>query len=437
VTGLTIDEPEMVLLQSDSGEWNFSSLGAKAPENTPPVAPAPPEKAGLDLSVKLVKITGGRVSIGNDNSRSKPLAIEKMNVELRDFSSTSVFPFSLTATVAGGGAIKLEGKAGPIPADTALTPIEASLNVSQLNLAASGLADASTGVAGLVSVDGSGASNGKTLEVKGKLKGEQLKLAKNGSPAKRAIEFDFAVEHDLKKRSGVLSRGDIRIGAAPASLTGSYKQSSESTVLNMNLAGRDMPVPELAGMLPALGVVLPSGSSLEGGTAAAKLALAGAANQLVTTGTLGLNNTRLAGFDLGSKLSAIVKLAGIKADHDTEIQTFSATVRVTPEGTSAEDIQLIAPAIGELNGAGTVSALHALDFKMRAKLHTSGRVMAAIGQKGDSSVPFLVGGTSSNPIFRPDMKEITAEQIKGLKESSAGKRASGFLNGLFGRKRKK
>ena len=63
--------------------------------------------------------------------------------------------------------------------------------------------------------------------------------------------------------------------------------------------------------------------------------------------------------------------------------------------------------------------------------------MAAIGQKGDSSVPFLVGGTSSNPIFRPDMKEITAEQIKGLKESSAGKRASGFLNGLLGRKRKK
>ena len=333
VTGLTIDQPEIVLLQSDSGDWNFSSLGAQAPVNAPPAEPAAPEQAGLDLLVKLVKITGGRVSIGNDNSNSKPLVIENMNVELRDFSTTSVFPFSLAATVAGGGAIKLEGKAGPIrPADAALTPVEAGLKVTQLDLAASGLVDAATGAAGLVSLDGSGSSNGKTLQVKGRLKAEQLKLAKNGSRASRPVEFDFAVEHDLKKRSGTLSRGDIRIGAAPASLTGSYKPSRESTVLNMNLSGPNMPVPELAGMLPALGIVLPAGSSLQGGTAAAKLALAGPANQLVTSGSVGLSNTRLAGFDLRTKMAAIVKLAGIKAGPDTDIQTFSANVRVTPDG---------------------------------------------------------------------------------------------------------
>jgi hypothetical protein len=73
---------------------------------------------------------------------------------------------------------------------------------------------------------------------------------------------------------------------------------------------------------------------------------------------------------------------------------------------------------------------------MRATLHTSGGVMAAIGQKGDTSVPFLVGGTSSNPIFRPDMKEMTSEKIKSLKEGSIGKKASGLLDGLFGRKKK-
>src|SRR6267142_2812771 len=58
VTGLTIDEPEIVLLQSDSGDWNFSSLGTKATANAPATAPGPPSKAGLDLSVKLVKIAG-------------------------------------------------------------------------------------------------------------------------------------------------------------------------------------------------------------------------------------------------------------------------------------------------------------------------------------------------------------------------------------------
>jgi AsmA protein len=438
VTGITIDEPEIVLLQSDSGAWNFSSLGANVPAAAPAASPEPPGKARLDLSVKLVKITGGRLSMGNDNSNSKPLVIEKTNVELRDFARTSVFPFSLSAMVAGGGAIKLKGKAGPIhPTDTAQTPVQAGLTVTQLDLAGSGLVDASTGVAGLVSVDGSGASNGKTLQVRGRVKAERMKLAKDGSPARRPIAFDFAVGHDLQKRSGVLSRGDIRIGAAAASLTGTYIQRGESTVLKMNLAGSSMPVPDLVEMLPALGVVLPAGSSLQGGTASARLALAGPTNQTVTSGAVGLSNTRLAGFDLGSKLSTIVKLAGLPVARDTDIQTFSADIRISPDGTRAENFKLIAPAIGELNGAGTVSVEHALDFKMRATLHTSGGVMAVIGQKGDTSVPFFIVGTSSNPIFRPDVRSITSDQIKSLKESGLGKRASGLLDGIFGRRRRK
>ena len=58
--------------------------------------------------------------------------LEQVNLELRDFSSTSAFPFSLAAQVHGGGAIKLEGKAGPMnPADSAMTPVSVSLNVTQ------------------------------------------------------------------------------------------------------------------------------------------------------------------------------------------------------------------------------------------------------------------------------------------------------------------
>ena len=173
--------------------------------------------------MKLVKIAGGRLSLGKAKSSAKPRVLEKMDVELRDFSAGSVFPFSFSAKVEGGGSINLEGKAGPNnPVDAALTPVEASLKVTQLNLAASGFVDASSGMAGLVSLDGSGETNGKSLRVKGRLKAEQLKLAKNGSPARRPVEFDFAIDHDLQKRSGRLSRGDIHIGAAPASLTGSY-----------------------------------------------------------------------------------------------------------------------------------------------------------------------------------------------------------------------
>jgi len=61
---------------------------------------------------------------------------------------------------------------------------------------------------------------------------------------------------------------------------------------------------------------------------------------------------------------------------------------------------------------------------MRVTLHTSGAAMAAIGHKGDTSVPFFVQGTSSNPAFRPDMKGIASGEVKSI--------ASGELNRLGG-----
>ncbi len=438
VTGLTIDQPEIVLLQTASGTWNFSSMGGKTGAKTPPQeTPAAAAKGGLDRSVKLIKIGGGHISVGEVRGGSKPLVLDQVNAELRDFSASSVFPFSFSTRVAGGGEVRLEGKAGPIDAtDVAMTPLDLNLRVTRLDLAASGLTEPSSGVAGLVSLDGACALSGHKLTAKGRVKAERLKLAKNGSPARRPVEFDFAVEHDLVRRSGVLSRGDVHIGSATAALTGTYARQGESSVLHMKLSGPDMSVPELAELLPALGVVLPAGSSLEGGTAHASLTLDGPLDKLVTAGSLGLANTRLAGFDLGTKVLMAAKLAGVKAGRDTDIQTFSAGVHADPDGIQAQDITLIAPSVGELNGTGTVSATKALDFKMRVKLHTSGGLMGALGHQGDTTVPFLVRGTASNPSFEPDVRGLASEEVKSvLKGKTPGQAASGLLDSILGRKK--
>jgi AsmA protein len=444
VTGLTIDQPEIVLLQSAPGQWNFSNLGAQSPPVTAdPAAASSTNK--LDLSVQLIKITGGRLSVGRINSHTKPLVLDKVNFELRNFAPASVMPFELSAKVAGGGDVKLSGKAGPIHAEgVVLTPVDASLKVTHLDLTTSGLMDASSGIGGLLSVDGSGASNGSNLEVKGRIKADQLRLARGGSPARRPVEFDFTIDHDLKHGAGSLHRGDVHIGSAMATLTGTYAQHGESTVLNANLSGHGMPIPELEAMLPALNIELPQGSSLQGGTASVRLAVAGALEHLTAKGSLSLDNTRLAGFDLGSKMAVIEMLAGIKRSPNTEIETLSGNVAANPESTSIDDLKLIAPAIGELTGAGVISASHALDFKMRVTLHTSGVVMAALGRKGDTSVPFMVQGTASNPSFKPDMKGIASEQLKGLAGGelnklggiNAEKAVGGLLQGLLNGKKK-
>jgi len=434
VKDLIIDQPEIALVQSPTGDWNFSSLGSRSKAAAAPSAASSPGSASmpLDLSVKLVRIRNGQLTLRRTVGHWKPLALEQVDIELRNFSATSQFPFSLAAQVHGGGTIHLDGKAGPInPADSAMTPVSVNLKVAQLDLAGSGMNDMAPDITGIASFDGSGESDGVTMRLNAKLKAEKLKIAKNGTPATRPVEVDVAVQHDLRKHSGIVHQGDIHIGSATAHLTGTYAEQGESMVVNLKLSGPEMPVQELEGILPAVGVVLPAGTSLQGGSASADLSMEGPTDRLVTNGSLGLHNTKLVGFDLPKKMASIEKFAGIKAGLDTEIQVLSASLRSAPEGTSAQDMKLVVPAIGELSGAGTVSPANELNFKMSAIVHTSG----LLAMVGNTPIPFTVGGTASEPVFKPDIGAVVKEEVKGV-EKDIGKAADGLVDGLFGRKKK-
>ena len=78
-----------------------------------------------------------------------------------------------------------------------------------------------------------------------------------------------------------------------------------------------------------------------------------------------MENTQLAGFNLGDKLgAAVAALTGKKTGNDTTIQNLSSNVKMSPAGTEADDINLTVPSIGVLTGAGTVSPSNDLAFKM-------------------------------------------------------------------------
>lgn len=415
VTSLTIDQPEIVLSQSASGDWNFSSLGGKTSAPSTPAAPASPSPSGESptaLSVKLVKISKGRLTL-HSGGKSKLRTLENVNIELRDFSATSSFPFSLTADVAGGGSIKLDGNAGPIPeADVIETPFDLGLTIKSLDLAGSGFARPSSGIAGIVSLDGKAVSNGYTVNIDGKLKAEDLKLAKGGSPAKRAVEIDLALSHDLAKQGGTVERCAVQIGSAQANLNGTYRLNEDSPVIGLKLVGTKMALTELATILPALDVVLPAGSTIERGTLSVDVTSLGPIDRLVTTGSIHIDDARLNNFDLGSKMKTIQQLAGIQADPRTTVQTLSANVTVALDGTSVRDIQVVAPAVGDLTGSGTISPQHQLNFQMRATVRATSHILTAIGQKGDVTIPFTITGTSSDPSFQPDVKGAAKEALQ-------------------------
>ncbi|MGO9083918.1 MAG: AsmA family protein [Candidatus Sulfotelmatobacter sp.] len=436
VTDLTLNQPEINLVKSESGEkWNFSSLGAKsaspAAESKPAAEPKKTEpetetsSAGStpNISVAKLNVKDGRLTISRAGSQEKPRVYDKVNIEVTNVSLTSSFPFKLTAELPGGGSLSLEGKAGPIaPSNAALSPLEAKVSVRRLNLAESGFIDPASGISGVADLDETLTSDGHEAKTNGKLTATDLRVVQKGSPAGRPVQLTYTVVHDLAKQEGSITQGDIAMGKAVAHLTGTYDARGKVTAVNLKLNGEAMPVDDLEAMLPALGVVLPPKSQLKGGDLDTNLAISGPVDRLATTGTIRLENSSLANFDLGSKLSAISALGGKKTGNDTTIQNFSSDVKVAPEGTQANNINLTVPSIGVLTGGGTVSPANELAFKMSA----------AVGGMG---IPFSIAGTTSDPKFVPDVKGMATGLLKGLSKGNSGQQnpLSG-LSGLFKKK---
>ena len=412
VTDLTLNQPEISLVKSEKGDtWNFSSLGgnnesaakpaakgsapAQAPIKTSEPSPAP-SSGNPNLSIAKLKVSDGRLTVSQTGSNDKPHVYDKVNVEVINFSFASSFPFTLTADLPAGGSLKLDGHAGPISAtDAATTPLDAKITVKKMNLAASGFIDPAAGIAGIADLDGTLASDGHTAKMTGTLKVDKIQVVQKGSPAGNPVNLTFAVAHDLAKETGQISQGDISMGKAVAHLTGTYDAHGKVTSVNMKVNGQGMPVDDLETMLPALGVVLPPKATLKGGNLNTAMTITGAVDKLVTVGSIRLENSTLANFNLGSKLAAISALSGKTTGNDTTIQNFSSDVKVAPEGTQASNINLNVPSIGVLTGGGGVSPSNELAFKMKADL-------------AGMSIPFGVQGTTSDPKFVPDVKGIAA-----------------------------
>ena len=450
VTRIALNEPQITLLKAPNGVWNFSSLSTAGEKKTPE-----PEKSGASAaqnsSVAKLEIKDGKLIVGKANSAKKNQVYDKVNVEVTNFSYTSQFPLKLSASLPGGGNASLSGKAGPInPQDSSKTPLEVTLKVNNVDLAASGFIDAASGIGGLANLEGTLNSNGSQANAVGRVTCDKLKLSPKGSPAPKAVRIDYAANANLERQAGTITKGDVAIGKAMAHLTGGFQTLRETEVVNLRLNAPDMSVDELEAMLPALGIAIPSGSKLQGGTLSAELGIAGPADKLVITGPVRLTNTKLVGFDLGSKLGALAAFTGkAPSGPDTTIQNASLNARVAPEGTRADAINLTVPAFAVITGAGTISPAGALDFKMIANLH-GGMVggvtkMAALGGNKDSGIPFSITGTTSNPSFVPDVAGVAGSVAKGAvgdvvsAKTGATKGAAGAadaLGGMLGKKKK-
>ena len=467
VRSFSIVDPEVSLWKNSAGVWNYSSMGAAGAKSKPQPGTSPKSSsksddpaAGTDLSVEKLTVSDGKISVGTVGSRAKPLVYQEVNLEASDLSTTSQFPFKLSAKDPSNGALKVEGKAGPInQSDASLTPLDAKIDVQHLDLGAStGFLSPSSGIAGLVDFNGTLTSDGHEMSSKGMVKTSKLKLVANGAPSHVPVNVDYSTAYNLKRQIGELKQGDIRIGKALARLTGSYNMAGEETAIQMKLNGQGMSVPDLEGALPAVGVTLPSGATLESGTLDANLAISGPVSRLLITGPVNLSNGKLAGFSLKSKLGALSSFTGLGGGgggNETVIQTLSMNFRMDTEGTHGQNLSLVVPTIGTITGDANISPSGELNCKMVANLAgaagQAGQVVTGLGGLGGlagggskgGGIPFMIKGTTSNPIFVPDiggmakgMAEGGAAKALGGTKGTATEQAAGALGGLLGKKKK-
>lgn len=436
ITHLSVDAPQVHLISGRNGVWNFSSLGGGASSHSSSAT-----SGASNLSIGELKINNGTVEISSQEKPGKAVRYQKVNLTVHDLSFVTPMPFELSAALPADGTLHLSGSAGPVAKPNAVdTPLHASLQVKQFNPVACGAVPPSSGVSMVADIDGHVASDGHTLTTSGTIKASQLKLSPHGTPAPHPVDVDFKVSQNLGTEAGHVSDLAVHTGALAAHVNGTYQLTPGGATLNLHLSAPGLPIDGVEQLLPAAGIQLPSGSSLQGGTLTANLAITGPAAGPQIAGPVSIDNTELAGFALASKIQGLAsRTAG--GGNGTKIRTLRANLVNTPQSTQVNQIYGDLPDLGTATGNGVVAASGAINFQLLAKLSSTGPLGAAMNSLGGiagqflrgattKGIPISITGTSSHPAIRANLGAVFGQKTSpGQKPNSP----AGFLKGLIGK----
>jgi AsmA protein len=467
VTKLLVDKPSLTIARS----------------TTPPAPkPADANSEGTSmlqsLSVDDAQITNGSLTLTTAGQAGPPAVYQQLNAHITNLTPTTASPFTASAQLPGGGSFDASGKAGPLnQQNNAATPLDAQLTLKHVEIGTAGILPPDAGIAGVADLQAKVQSNGQTLNAVGNATVANIKLAKDGQPSAKPLQLQFNIAQNEQALTGQIQQATITIGTAVVNVTGTYQTAGPTTAINLKVNGDAVPINELQAFLPALGVHLPSGSRLQGGTLTTALTVSGTSAAPVISGPVSINNTQLAGFDLGSKLQTLSKFTGGKigsaTGSGTNIRSLSMNVQVAGGNIRTDKVALDVSGVGTATGAGSVSAAGALNYNVLLKLtgllgsggstaapasggggvagllgSLSGAIpggaggsLASIGGiaggllKG--GVPVAIGGTTSNPTFTPDLSRVASGAVGGLlkgggKQSSPTQQSNPLGNVLGG-----
>ena len=484
IRGFALKSPKIQLLRAGDGTWNYSTIGSgksAQDEDTKQTFP--------NLTVGKVSVENGQITLGYGPGMSGAASApggttgvyQKLDAQITDVSPTSAAPFSLTAQLPGGGSLSAKGNAGPFnQQNSASTPVDAQIDLKHFNLGTAGVLPADAGISGVADLQAQVKSDGQMLNATGTAQVAGIKLATHGQPSAKPVQVQFNLTQNERAMTGQIQQATITVGRAAINVAGTFQTSGATTALNLKVTGNGVPIDDLEAFLPAVGVSLPQGSQLRGGTLTTELTVSGSTGSPVVSGPVRLDNTQLAGFNLGSKLGGLSQLTGGRigssTGNGTTIRSLSMNVQESGGAVRTDKVALDVAGVGTATGAGSVSAGGALNYNMVLKLTgivpasgssgaaaggTAGLAGAlsgfipggggggALGSIGGvagaalaNGIPVAIGGTTSNPTFAPNlgglMRGAGASTAQGLlggkgKQSNGQNPLNNALGGLLGK----
>lgn len=431
VTEIIIEQPQINILKASDGTYNFSSLGGAS-------HPGQAAKLSKDASlvVAKVRIHHGKLTIARVDSPGNVHVYDDFNIGVTDFSQTSQFHFQLTSKLPGGGDAKLAGKAGPIrAANVAATPLDASISVHGMDLAAYGFIDPASGISGQISMEETLSSDGTTAIASGSATGTSMTLAPKGKPSPKVIAIQNSVEVDLATQQVNVKQIDVTIGNAKFQMSGTLEDKPDGPVANLRLVGKNVPLDDIQAVLPSAAVRLPLGSHLQGGTLTLDFTITGPLTSAVAAGHVLVMDTTLVGYNLGEQLGKTASFAGKAISKpDTTIHRMSCDSKATREGSTSTNIESDIPDVAYSTGSGTVSPEGELHYVIQS-YPTSGVAggmtkMASVGS-GNGYIPVTIVGTVEKPVFVVDTKGAAKIIV-----SQTAKGVASAISGLFKKKKK-
>jgi len=427
-----LEEPTVNLVKNAKGEWNFASIGTTAAS---PAKPGSPPRTATPLEIGELRIRNGVLNV-TDLQRGQPtVRFTEITLDVKNFSRERPFDWEVQFAAPGGGKVSAKGSGGPLnAANLAESTAKGEAHFKGVELAPLAVFTEQAGLGGLFTSDVNFGYDGKTATAGGTYQVDKLRLSKTAGVAQAPVAGKFHVAYDSATERLNVKQFQLGTGNAVAQTTGHMLFAKQPT-LDLDTRVTNAPLTDLARLLPALGVRLPAGSSLSGGTLNGQIRARGLAAQPSRRGAVEIANARLANYNIAGKLGPAVRVAGVDTGgNDTVIEQFKSSF-VTERGyTSTNDLLLVIPGLN-ITGSGGFSDAGALNLRGVARLT---RAIAPVGgllqtvTGSSSDIAFRVTGTMENPSVQPDMGRIL-EQHAESQSSGAGKLLKG-LGGLFGRK---